>query len=40
MRIFSVIDDCEGKDLGELESRVNEKEHPDGMFFFKNILVT
>jgi hypothetical protein len=25
MRIFSVINECEGKDLEELEVRVNEK---------------
>jgi hypothetical protein len=35
MRIFSVIDECEGKDLAELEGRVNEKRTSGGMFFSK-----
>jgi hypothetical protein len=37
MRIFSVIDECEGKDLGELEGRVNKKRTSWWDVLFKNM---
>jgi hypothetical protein len=37
MRIFSVIDECEGKDLAELEGRGNEKRTSGMDVLFKNI---
>jgi hypothetical protein len=40
MRIFSVIYECEGKDLGELEGRVNEKRTSGWDVLFKNIWGT
>jgi hypothetical protein len=40
MRIFSVIDECEGKDLEELEGRGNEKRTSGRDVLFKNICGT
>jgi hypothetical protein len=37
MRIFSVIDVCEGKDLAELEGGVKEKRTSGRDVLFKNI---